>query len=256
MGDIGDPHAVELAARDCEVLIHVAAASPSGPEGPLGAERVRVEGCRNLLRAARKNGARRVVVGSGYWVYADNAGTITEGSPLDPRGESRVNRDTELVALDPSLRGDVEVVVVRPGMVYGNGSWFRPIVEGVHAGTYRYIADGSNPWSFVSLDDAGSGFARVAESGVPGEVYNLVDGRPVPWRELVDEVADRLHRPHPTAISMEEAARELGPEVAHHLHARRACSAAKIGSLGWTPRDPDVRAGLARLWPSMKIPEP
>ena len=251
VGSILDPSAVDAAVRGCDLVVHVAAANPSGPEGLSLAERVRVDGCRNLLHACRASGVRRLVVGSGYWVYADQPGTITEESAVDPRGESFVNWRTERVALDPELRGSGETVVVRPGMVYGNGSWFRPVVEAIQEGSYRYVEGGSNPWSFVSLEDTGTGFARVAENGQSGEVYNLVDGRPAPWREFGDFIAERLSRPSPSSISMADAVTGYGPDVAHHLHARRACSSAKIEKLGWKPRWPDFRAGLSELLPKI-----
>lgn len=254
-GDVLDAAAVDAAARGCEVIVHVAAASAWGPGGAEHAERVRVEGCRNLLRAARQHRVGRLVVGSGYWVYADHPGTITEESPLDPRGESRINWTTEQVALDPVARVGPEVIVVRPGMVYGDGSWFRSMYDAIRSGTYRYIGDGSNPWSFVSLEDTGVGFARVVEAGGDGEVYNLVDGRPASWREFAVWVAGELGRPEPVSATMEEATAEFGPEVAHHLHARRALSAAKIEGIGFTPRYRDYRDGGRALLSVMRTGE-
>jgi nucleoside-diphosphate-sugar epimerase len=257
VGSILDSHSVDAALRGCELAVHVAASGSASPEDPRRAEHVRVGGCRILLRGARTQGVRRVVVGSGYWVYADQPGTITEESEVDPRGESFVNWMTERVALDPGFRGTVETLVVRPGMVYGDGSWFRPLVESIRDGSYRYIDGGSNAWSFVSLEDAGTAFAHVAEVGAPGEVYNLVDGRPAPWREFGDFVAGRIARPSPPSISMSEASAGYGGDVAHHLHARRACSSAKIARLGWTPRSSDFREGLSELLAKMAgVPPP
>lgn len=250
-GDVLDPASVELASRGCELIVHVAAANPYGPDGISGAERVRAEGARNLLRGASHAGVRRLVLGSGYWVYADQPGTITERSPLDPRGESLVNWHAEEAASDPANRGSVEVVVVRPGMVYGNGSWFRSVYDSIRAGSYRYIDEGTNAWSFVALEDAGTGFACVSEQGVAGEVYNLVDGEPVTWKSFGDLVADHLSRRHPESLPFADAAVAYGEDVAHHLHARRACSAEKIRALGWKPRHANVRAGLTALWPSL-----
>ena len=243
-GDVLDFASVAAASQGCEAIVHVAAVNSPSPEDPRRPEQVRVEGCRQLLRAARENQVRRLVVGSGYWVYADNPGTIREDSPLDPRGESLINYRTEEVARDPQLKGAPEVIVVRPGMVYGNGSWCRAAIEAVLGERYSYIGGGRNPWSFISLEDAGSAFVRVAARGKPGEVYNLVDGRPAPWKEFGDFLADRLSCRPPSNVSDERATANLGPDVVHHLTARRACSATKLQSLGWAPRFPDFRAGL------------
>jgi len=256
VADILDSAAVETAARGCDLMIHVAASAASPPGDPQHAARVREEGCRNLLRAARIHGCRRVVVGSGYWVYADQPGTITEESPLDPRGESRVNFATEMTARDPEIHGSSEVVVVRPGMVYGDGSWCRAALDAITEGTYRYIETGANSWSFISREDAGTAFAQVAENGVPGEVYNLVDGRPASWREFGDFMAHRLGRLPPGRLTAEEAERLYGPDVAHHLRARRACSSAKLERLGWNPRFREFREGLTATVPELSDDEP
>jgi nucleoside-diphosphate-sugar epimerase len=139
-------------------------------------------------------------------------------------------------------------------MVYGNGSWFRPVVDAIRDGSYRYIEDGANAWSFVSLPDTGAGFVRVAESGAPGEVYNLVDGHPAEWRAFGNEVAARLSVTPPASMSLHDAITQFGPDVAHHFHARRACSSAKLERLGWKPQYADYRAGLAPLLREMTSP--
>lgn len=247
VGDVLEPGALTAATRNCEAVFHVAAADASGPGGAQLAHRVRVEGCRNILEAARTNRVRRVVVGSGYWVYADSPRTITENSTLDPRGESRVNFDTELAAREPTAGGSAETLVVRPGMVYGDGSWCRSVVDGIRAGSYRYVGEGANAWSFVSLPDAGRGFVRVLERGVSGEAYDLVDGRPSTWKEFGDFLADAMGQPRPGSISRAEAVATMDAAVVHHLTARRACSGAKIRALDWRPRHPDFRSGLEPL---------
>jgi nucleoside-diphosphate-sugar epimerase len=251
VGDVLDPRFVTAAARGCELLVHVAASGNSDALEDGTAERVRVEGCRNLLRAGIEAKSRRLLVGSGYWVYADQANPITEESTVNPRGESLVNWNTERVALDPRVPSSMEVVVVRPGMVYGNGSWFRSMVNGILEGSYEYVGAAANPWSFVSLEDAGRGFATIARSGRSGEVYNLVDGRPAPWKEFGDAVAERLARSRPPSISPEAASARYGPDVAYHLQARRACSSAKLEQLDWRPRYLDYRDGLTALLPQM-----
>lgn len=244
-GSVLEASVVRAASRGCQLLVHLAATG-----GPT-AERTRVVGARNLAAAARANGVRRIVIGSGYWVYADNPGVITERSRIDARGESLINLRTEQAARRSVDGGSVEVLIVRPGMVYGDGSWFRSVVHGLARGTYRYIGTGSNPWSFVSRQDAGTAFATIAESGRPGAIYNVVDGRPTPWREFAEFVAARLDRPPPGTISPSDAEAEFGPDVAHHLAARRACSPKKLSRLGWRPQQVDFREGIAALLPQM-----
>ncbi len=164
VGDLLDRRALRTAAEGCAAAIHLAA-HPSKEED---ATRVRVEGARELLGAAREGGIARVVIGSGYWVYPGMPTVITEESPVDPRGESRANYDAERVGLRANSPGSLDVLVVRPGMVYGPGSWFRQLAVSLRSGGYSVAGDGKNHWSFVSLPDTGTAFVQVLSAESPG----------------------------------------------------------------------------------------
>jgi nucleoside-diphosphate-sugar epimerase len=253
VGDILEPGSLQRALLSCEAAIHVAAKSSAEP--PL-AERVRVEGIQNLLAAGHRLGLRRVVVGSGYWVYASNPGTITEASRVEPAGESRVNFATERAAAEAGARAGIEVMIARPGMVYGDGSWFRPLVEAVRNGSYRVIDGGANRWSFISLRDAASAFRAILERGAPGNVYNVADEDPSGWKQFGDDVAQSLGVPGPGSIPLQQAEAEYGREVARHLAADRAMSNAKLSALGWRPIEPTYREGLPDLLTAMRREDP
>lgn len=240
LGDVLDPSSLRGAARGCASAIHLAA-HPSRDEDEA---RVRVEGARRLLEVARAEGLGRVIVGSGYWVYRGQPEWIDEESPVDPRGESRTNFDAERVGLEANAPGVLEVLVVRPGMVYGDGSWFRSLALSVRSGEYSVIGEGRNRWSFVSLPDCASAFARVLESGVGGGVYNVVDGSPASLREFVDFVAAQMGAAPPRSVTREAVEAELGETVAHHLVADRPTSNQKLTGLGWRPRFATYRDGV------------
>lgn len=250
LGDVLDVASLLRHANGCELIVHVAANPSKAEDPPERAREVRVQGTVNLVEAARATRVRRLVVGSGYWVYAGQPGVITETSPVDPQGESRINYEAERAGLEANSSG-LEVLVVRPGMVYGDGAWFRPVVEAVRDRTYRVIDGGLNHWSFVSLPDTGSGFLTVAVRGAAGEVYNLVDGHPRPWVEFAAFVAQRLGTPGPASETSEEAAARYGPTVAAHLRANRAASSAKLAALGWVPVYPRFPEGVAAVLDQM-----
>lgn len=247
LGDVLEPQSLREATHGCHAIVHVAANPGDEPGIPDLPERVRVEGARNLAMTARENRVRRLVVGSGYWVYATRATPIDEGAPVDPQGESKINYLTERSALSFHRSNELDVMIVRPGMVYGAGSWFRPVVNAIQAGTYRVIEGGKNPWSFVSLVDAGTGFCRVLEAGVAGQVYNLVDRAPAPWGEFSKYVATKLGCPAPGSCTLAEAEAVYGPIVARHLAASRPAVAAKLEALGWQPSHPTYRTGIDEL---------
>ena len=252
VADVLDLGSLRDAAAGCEAIIHVAA-NPSETAGSTDlARRVRVEGTSNLVSVARAHRVRRLVVGSGYWVYAGSRSPITEESAVDPRGESRVNYDAERVGLAANSPGELEVLVVRPGMVYGDGSWFRSVFDAIHAGLYRTIDGGRNAWSFISLPDTGRGFRDVLEYGIAGETYNLTDGHPGAWGEFATYVAGRVGRPAPTSVSLSIAEQDYGVDVAHHLSASRSIVPHKLQALGWRPIHPSYREGIDVLLAHMR----
>jgi nucleoside-diphosphate-sugar epimerase len=253
VGDVLDRDSLVRASRGCRAIVHVASAAARPEEGADYSRRVRVEGASNLVDAAHTNGVRRLVIGSGYWVYASRSSRITEDSPVRPRGESLHNYEAERAGLSANVPGELDVSVVRPGMVYGDGSWFRPVVQALDAGSYRLIDGGNNRWSFVSLADAGAGFRAVCEGGRAGAVYNLVDGRPARWGEFAGYVARSIGRPAPGSITLRAAARSYGTAVAHHLAANRAVSSAKLRGLGWTPRYHSFRQGVVPVLREMGL---
>lgn len=247
MGDILDVRSIRAAAAGCVGIVHVAANPPDTED----TARVRVEGARNIVAAARAEGVPRVLVGSGYWVYRGQPELIHEDSPVRPAGESQVNYDAERAGLEANSPGQLDVMVVRPGMVYGNGSWFRELAASIRAGEYRVVGPGANRWSFVDREDAGTAFRTVLESGRAGEAYNVVDGHPESLRGFADYLSAELHAPPVPTISLDEAEREMGAVVARHLAADRPTSNRKISELGWSPQFPDIRVGIPRLLPEM-----
>jgi nucleoside-diphosphate-sugar epimerase len=247
LGDILDEPSLRTAATGCTAAVHLAA-NPSRDEDP---HRVRVDGARRLIEVARSVGVSRLLVGSGYWVYRGQSTPITEESPVEPRGESLVNFETERVVLAAQSPGGLDVVVLRPGMVYGDGSWFRGLALAIRSGEYSIVGEGANRWSFVALPDAGRAYAAVLRSGRAGEVYNVVDGNPAPLREFANFVASQLGATLPRTIELGAAEAEVGTDVAHHLAADRPTSAAKLLALGWTPQFPSYRDGIPPLLKEM-----
>ncbi|MGP8078841.1 MAG: NAD-dependent epimerase/dehydratase family protein [Thermoplasmata archaeon] len=247
LGDVGRPEPAQEAAAGCDAILHLA--SPSGADHSTAAgraewDRSRVEGTRNLVRAAREEGVPRLVVGSGYWLFGDHPGVITEESPSQPSDIVSYNWGAEEVGRAAHQSGTLDVVIVRPSMVYGNGAWFRSMVDGIRTGTYRFVGTGSNHWSTVSVADCGEAFRTVIERGRGGDTYLVADDEPVTVRDLTAFVASELGESAPGGIPVERAVRDLGPSVASALSANQAVSNGRLCSLGWRPRHPTYRDGI------------
>ncbi len=85
-GDIRDPLACQIACRDVDVVVHLAALGsvPRSLGDPIGSHETNVTGFLNVLYAAKNAGVRRVVYASSSSVYGDDAAL--------PKVESRVGR--------------------------------------------------------------------------------------------------------------------------------------------------------------------
>jgi 2-alkyl-3-oxoalkanoate reductase len=249
VGDVLVPETLGRAVEGCDVVVHLAQARGGDAEA---ARAVRVRGLTNVLAACRDAGVERILIGSGYWVYLEHDGVITEESPVRPIGLAAVNHEAERVARAAEDTGEFEVVVVRPGMVYGQGSWFGEMVDELRSGKYAYVGDGANRLSPVALEDAGDAFRLVLDRWRPGRTYLVVDDEPVTTREFAGFVADQLGVARPSGLSMERAAQLWGRELAQLNAADRPASNAALRALGWTPRHPSFRDGVPPLLRSMQ----
>lgn len=254
VGDVLQISTLLAASEGCEALVHLAASADGAQRdlGPSQAAKVRVDGAYNLVAAARKTKVPRLIIGSGTWLHGDHKEPITETSRVDPYGTSMFNWQAERAALGANKPGELDIVVLRPGMVYGNGGWFKEMVDEIQAQTYRVPGDGANYWSPLHIDDCGEALRVVLENGKSGEVYLVADDEPVRLRALVDLIADELPVARPPAETIAEAAKRLGEPTARHLAATQVVRNAKIRALGWSPHVPSSRAGIRAVLLEMR----
>jgi nucleoside-diphosphate-sugar epimerase len=125
-GDITAPGAWQQAARGADVVIQTAArvGMQSGPE-PFW--RANVLGTRHALDAAARGDAQRFVHLSSIVTFGFDVVTeVDERHPVRPNGVPYVDTKvaSEQVVLQAHSAGEVACTVVRPGDVYGPGSYF------------------------------------------------------------------------------------------------------------------------------------
>lgn len=129
-GDLKDPDSLRRAVRGADAVVH--AASTMGGV-PAEYEKATIEGTRALLEAAEAAGVRRFVYVSSISVYPmsgpKDGGEIAEerGYEQDPLFLSDYVRSKiggDRAALEFAEESDMEVVVLRPGILYGpRGRW-------------------------------------------------------------------------------------------------------------------------------------
>lgn len=170
--DVFDADAVQAALFDArsEILIHQLTDLPQQFDPAKLAEalernaRIRIEGTRNLIGAARAAGVQRVIAQSIAFAYAPGPEPHQESDPLAPaEGPMRASMKgvTTLEGLTTTTPG-IEGLVLRYGRLYGPGTW-APAPSGqtgVHVdaaahAAFLAVARG-NPGTYNIADDDGS----------------------------------------------------------------------------------------------------
>jgi nucleoside-diphosphate-sugar epimerase len=245
--------AVERAAP--EVVVHELTALPERfnprKRGLYDAtNRIRREGTRSLLDAARAAGARRFVCQSIAFAYAPAAEpeVMDEEAPLNldappPFSEGmRVIAEMERAVLDAELEG----LVLRYGWFYGPGTYYGEggsLASDVRRRRFPVVGSGSGLFSFIHVDDAAEATVAAGERGAPG-VYNVVDDEPAALRDWVPAYAEAIGAPPPRRVPV-WLARLVAGKMASSMNVQPGASNAKAKrELGWQPRWSSWREGF------------
>ena len=87
--------------------------------------RLRIEGTRNLMAAAKAAGVRRVVAQSIAFIYEPGRKPHREDDPLDKSVSQRLTMSGVVALEDAVLRTPgIDGIVLRYGRLYGPGTWF------------------------------------------------------------------------------------------------------------------------------------
>lgn len=142
-----------------DVVVHLAARvhvmNAAGPAAAQQFSRTNVEGTRRLALQATDAGVRRFVFLSSVKVNGEQ-GRFNEESPAapaDPYAESK--SEGERVLRELARRAPLEVVILRPPLVYGPGvkANFRSLLHAVRRGIPLPLGGIANSRSLVSVDN-------------------------------------------------------------------------------------------------------
>jgi len=238
-----------------EVVVHQLTALPTAYDirkvdyGPTN--RVKTEGTRNLLDAARAAGAGRVVAQSIAFLYAPEGGrvkveedpTFTDApAPFDSGVRAAVEME-EQVTGTPGLEG----LVLRYGQFYGPGTYYAHdgnLAEETRKRRQPIVGGGTGVFSFIHVDDAAAATVAAIERGAPG-IYNVVDDDPAAMREWVPVYAEALGAKRPLRVPKWVARLAAGRMAASMATELRGASNAKAKrELGWQPRYASWRDGF------------
>ena len=177
-GDIAQPDSISDLLKSCDVIVHTAALV-SNSIADRDMWRVNVLATRNLIAAAEQHKVRRFVLLSSIVAYGNSAeGELNEEQPVHADGGSYVltKLASEHTVLAAQAKGSLEVVIIRPGDVYGPGSrpWVILPLEAIAKGQFMLPAKGEGFFRPTYIDDLVRGIAlAVSTKEASGEIFNL-----------------------------------------------------------------------------------
>ena len=196
IGDVMDEASLFAAMDGCELVFHAAAVSQYWRSGPEAIYAANVEGTRNVLRAARAQGVRRVVFTSSVaalGVPTRRGQVLDESATFNLRpaqfhyGHSKVLAEAEA---QRAVAEGLDVVIVNPVPVIGQrdihfvgGEILRTAKRGL------LVATPPGGMGVVSAKATGEGHALAAERGRAGERY-ILNGENVSHRALMALAAE------------------------------------------------------------------
>lgn len=249
--NLGDESNWSAALDGVDAVIHCAARAHVIQEAaadPLAEfRRVNVDGTLALASRAAARGVRRFVFVSSIGVNGSE--TFTRAfraddapAPHSPYAQSKMEAERALLEL--AVRTGLEVVIVRPPLVYGADAPgnFGALLRAVHRGIPLPLGAVQNKRSLVALDNLADLLAHCAQHpSAPGQVFLVSDDEDVSTPDLLRRMAAALAcnaklLPIPVGL-LRGTARLLGKASA----AQSLCSSLQVDIaktrelLGWAP---------------------
>lgn len=238
-GDLQNPEALAKSVVGCDTILHLGALIPIPYSYTHPREYVfsNVDGTLNVLEAARRAEAHRVVQVSSSEVYGTaQTVPITEAHPLSPQSPYAATKvAADQLALSYWRSFQTPVVLARPFNTFGPRQSARAVIPTIV--TQALLRDRielgaltpTRDFTFVS-DTAAALVACAVVEGIEGETFNFGTGEEHSVRSIVDKVLRFVDREVPITAS-EERRRPASSEVERLV----ADASAAMRRLGWAP---------------------
>ena len=188
VADAFDQEALQIAFRGCDVVVHAVAGDIKTILGSLGP----------VYQAAQGAGVRRLVYLSSGSVHGqmpepgtDEKSTLNDRQAL-PYNNAKVQAERTLFRL--RRQGSVELVVLRPGIVFGpRSSWIINFSDALLKGQASLLNRGSGICNSIYIDNLVDAiYLGATQPGIDRDVFLLGDQEYVTWADLYRPLARAL----------------------------------------------------------------
>jgi 2-alkyl-3-oxoalkanoate reductase len=220
-GSIFNTGHLTLASADCDAILHLATSMPkrnlpNKPSDWTMNDRLRTEGTRNLLKASVINGIEKFIQQSVTLLYGERGGEyvnpdMTAGDNLPFMVDSALEMERMI-----RLEDGVDHLILRFGSFYSEDSLSTlRMVEGIRRRRFPIIGDGSYYRNNIHVDDAADAvvYSLIEFDRLRNTTLNFTDFHPIPFRDMVLEVAKMTHSGKPLQIPSCLAKKILGKSI-------------------------------------------
>lgn len=262
--DVIDFAALLSATEGCEFIYHLAAVANVNEafEHPVYTVELNVRGTANVLEAARRNKARRVVLASTVWVYSGcRDESVHEDSPFYMPGAGHIYTSSkiasELLCQDYWKLYQQPFTVFRYDIPYGPRLREATVIptflrKAFNGEALTIIGDGSQHRNFVYVEDLARAHVLVMNDVAQNQIYNLKGKRRITVRELAETINRIMGGNVPIEYQPARPGDYGGKEVS---------GAKALREIGWQP-EIDFEEGMRRTiaWYAQKhgysLPKP
>jgi nucleoside-diphosphate-sugar epimerase len=265
-GDIKEDGTLREMFQGTDVLFHLAAVLGAARIDKNEFFKINAEGTENVLKAAREARIKRIIHFSSAGVLGSvkENRAVEEDHPPSPQDVyDRTKLEGERIALRYAQEGS-DLVVVRPGWVYGPGDrrTFK-LIKAVATRRFILPTRGTARQTPVYINDLIQGVLLAAEKARAGEVYHLAGSEVLPVREIVSLIARAAgvrfsSFPFPvlplktaafvlekTFVLMKKEAPLTRGKLAFFIHPKPLSIRKAVAELGFSPRT-DLKRGMSQ----------
>ena len=237
-GDLKNPESFKQAIAQADVVIHTASNDAEIPEA--------VEAILSQLKGTSKT----FIYTSGVFVYGNTGNnTANEETATNPIQFASWRPQIEKQVQEAAKQG-VKTIVIRPGIVYGNGGGIVGIYaeEAKKNGEVHYVGEGQNQWTTVHINDLAKLYLLAVEKAKPGSLYNATHGPSVKQLQVVEAIFKAADIPQNVKpLSIEEARKALGGFADGLALDQQVDSTKAKQELGWAPNGTPIVEDILKL---------
>lgn len=198
-GDLTQPETLRNVAHGIDAVYHLAAAghvSEISRQAFKHFSDINVQGTKNLISLCAREGVKRIIhFSSTAAIGLPKQSVISEETlctPQTPYQKSKLH--SEAAAFSLGRRYNIQVIVLRPCLVYGPGGTgeFLKICKLIKKGVFPRIGMGRNLTPIVHVADVVQAAVKGLEKGASGKVFIIASNHSPPLKELHKLICEAL----------------------------------------------------------------